>query len=77
MFFLILPTCTCFSHEFRLFIRIRGIPFTTKSMLRENFLKEVKGFIELEKEEFFKDHAEKVFFLECSFERKEKFLRND
>lgn len=59
--FLILPTCTCFSHEFRLFIRIRGIPFTTKSMLRENFLKEVKGFIELEKEEFFKDHAEKVF----------------
>ena len=46
-------------------------------MLRENFLKEVKGFIELEKEEFFKDHAEKRFFLECSFERKEKFLRND
>jgi len=31
------------------------------------FLKEVKGFIELEKEEFFKDQAEKRFFLECSF----------
>jgi len=31
-------------------------------MLRENFLKEVKGFIELEKEEFFKDQAEKKGF---------------
>ena len=47
-------------------------------MLRENFLKEVKGFIELEKEEFFKDQAEKKVFLRVFFfERKEKFLRND
>jgi len=46
-------------------------------MLRENFLKEVKGFIGLEKRRVFKDQAKKRFFLECFFERKEKFLRND
>jgi len=45
-------------------------------MLRENFLKEVKGFIELEKEEFLKIMPKKVF-LRVFLKEKKSFLRND